>query len=155
MKKFIVFCIFGLVLVGCGAGRSSIPLNKGAFTQKNEYSITEFLNSEYAKKNIKNLDKVGLEFGSNEQNKTIIRADVKVQKYVTAYGTENIKEACAEALVAIIDRYVREAVKRNGDVVNISSNWRGVVEPLNDDKYICMSSKSSVGIMIKADIAQK
>ncbi|MBR2157536.1 MAG: hypothetical protein IJ923_05925, partial [Campylobacter sp.] len=59
-----------------------------------------------------------------------------------------------EAFVAIIQRYINESIKRNVDIVNISSNWRGNKESLSDE-FVCMSSKGSVGIMMSADFAEK
>ena len=159
MKKIVVLAVFVIFVVGCGSGRSSIPLNKNAFTQRNVFSISETLNLPYAKANLKNLDKVRLEFATNSQNKNIIRSDVKVQKYVTtavtrSQGGEKIVDVCTEAFVAIIQRYINESIKRNVDIVNISSNWRGNKESLSDE-FVCMSSKGSVGIMMSADFAEK
>ncbi|MBR7046948.1 MAG: hypothetical protein IKI43_01070 [Campylobacter sp.] len=159
MKKIVVLAIFAIFVVGCGVNRSSIPLNKNAFTQRNVFSISETLNLPYAKANLKNLDKARLEFATNSQNKNIIRSDVKVQKYVTtaatrSQGGENIVDVCTEAFVAIIQRYINESIKRNVDIVNISSNWRGNKESLSDE-FVCMSSKGSVGIMMSADFAEK
>lgn len=159
MKKIVVLAVFAIFVVGCGSGRSSIPLNKNAFTQRNVFSISETLNLPYAKANLKNLDKVRLEFATNSQNKKIIRTDVKVQKYVTADVAagregEQIIDVCTEAFVAIIQRYINESIKRNVDIVNISSNWRGNKESLSDE-FVCMSSKGSVGVMMSADFAEK
>lgn len=155
MKKFIFFAVVAIFIVGCGSGRSSIPLNKNAFNQRNVYSIEEALNSPYAKANLKDFDRARLEFATNSQNKTIVREKVNVQKYVTAsVDGELIKDCCIEAFVAIINRYVKESVKRNVDIVNISSNWRGNKEALSDE-FVCMSSRSGVGVMMSADFAEK
>lgn len=155
MRKVLLCLAVVLFISGCSTARKSIPLNKGAFKQVNLFDINEMLNSQYAKSQIKDLDKVRLEFGSNEQNKRVIKSGVKVQRYATAsFDGELIKDACEEAFVAIIGRYVKEAVKRNADIVNIASNWRGNTEYLKD-KFVCMSSDVSVGVMMKADIAQK
>lgn len=104
---------------------------------------------------MKDFDRARLEFATNSQNKTIVREKVNVQKYVTAsVDGELIKDCCIEAFVAIINRYVKESVKRNVDIVNISSNWRGNKEALSEE-FVCMSSRSGVGVMMSADFAEK
>ncbi|KEA45405.1 hypothetical protein [Campylobacter mucosalis] len=152
MKKLLLFILLVLFFVGCG--RSSIPLNKGALQQRNVYDVNEILGSEYAKQNIKGFDRVRLEFGSNDQNKTIKKANIKVQKYVTTSSVEFIKDACTEAFIEIIRKYVKSAIKHKADVVNISSNWRGNKELLKD-KFVCMSGPKTIGIMLTADFAEK
>ncbi|MGF7404788.1 hypothetical protein [Campylobacter concisus] len=152
MKRIFLFVILVIFASGCSSGRHSIPLNKGAYKQTNIYSISEALNLEAAKKELEGFENVRLEFGSNDQNKSVIKANVKVQRFITDSG--DIKGYCQEAFVAVMKRYMIAAKKQNADVANIVSFWRADAKYLKDE-FVCMSSRNSVGVVMRADLVQK
>lgn len=155
MRKFAVFALVVLFIAGCGS-RSTIPLNKGFYSQRNVFSVDDILGLSKEQGESKIFDGVRFEFGSNDQNKTIKKQGVRVQKYVMMSPGESmaIKDACAEAFRAIVVKYINVGTKHKADIVNISSSWRGEVEALKDE-VVCMSSISGIGIMMSADLAQK